>query len=557
MTARLARLRARVQRVTGHRVVAGALTALAAVLVYLALVVPRELDQLTPAAFVRIPVEALVAAVLLLVLPARARRVTAAVGGALLGVLTLLRVFDIGFLSVLDRPFDLVLDWSLLGNAKEFLDESFGGAAALGAAVAAVLLVVALIALTTWAALRLGRVVDRHRTAAARAVAALSVAWLACLALGVQLVAPVPVAARSTSALAWEKVMQVPASLRDEREFAAQAADDRFRDLPNSDLLTALRGKDVMLTFVESYGRSAVEDPRYAPQVDAVLDAGTATLAAAGYSARSGWLTSPVAGGGSWLAHSTFHSGLKIGNQQRYQSLVASDRLTLGKAFERAGWESTAVVPATNRAWPEAAFFGIDRVHDGPSLGYRGPGFSFSPMPDQYTLARYQQLEHGRAGRGPEFAQVELTSSHVPWTPIPKPVDWNALGDGSVYGPQVAGVDPPDVVWKNDDRVRASYRETVEYTLNTLVDYVQRYGDDNLVLIFLGDHQPASIITGDNASHDVPVTIVAKDPSVLDRIAGWHWDAGLKPSAQAPVWPMEAFRDKFLTAFGSGDTRPA
>ena len=69
--------------------------------------------------------------------------------------------------------------------------------------------------------------------------------------------------------------------------------------------------------------------------------------------------------------------------------------------------------------------------------------------------------------------------------------------------------------------------------------------------------QPASIITGDGASHDVPITIVAKDPSVLARVADWHWDAGLKPSAQAPVWPMEAFRNRFLTAFGPGNGRPA
>ena len=37
--------------------------------------------------------------------------VAAAVGGAGLGVLTLLKVFDMGFLSVLGRPFDPVFDW--------------------------------------------------------------------------------------------------------------------------------------------------------------------------------------------------------------------------------------------------------------------------------------------------------------------------------------------------------------------------------------------------------------------------------------------------------------
>jgi hypothetical protein len=79
---------------------------------------------------------------------------------------------------------------------------------------------------------------------------------------------------------------------------------------------------------------------------------------------------------------------------------------------------------------------------------------------------------------------------------------------------------------------------------------VQTYGDDNLVLVFLGDHQPASVVSGQGASHDVPITIVARDPAVLDRISGWGWQSGLKPNAQAPVWRMDSFRDRFLSAFG-------
>jgi len=38
---------------------------------------------------------------------------------------------------------------------------------------------------------------------------------------------------------------------------------------------------------------------------------------------------------------------------------------------------------------------------------------------------------------------------------------------------------------------------------------------------------------------------------VTDQIAGWHWNDGLRPSPQAPVWPMASFRDRFLTSFGS------
>ena len=73
--------------------------------------------------------------------------------------------------------------------------------------------------------------------------------------------------------------------------------------------------------------------------------------------------------------------------------------------------------------------------------------------------------------------------------------------------------------------------------------------------IFLGDHQPSPIVTGQGASRDVPITIVTRDRSVLDRIAQWGWQEGLKPDAQAPVWRMDTFRDRFLTAFGP-QTKP-
>jgi hypothetical protein len=550
---RLHALRVATLRRVGGRV----LTVLAALVVFVALVIPRELAMITPWALLRIPVEAIVGVVLVLALPRRLRSWVAGACGAVLGVLLILKALDVGFLSVLGRPFDPVLDWVLLDNAREFLHGSFGPTGAIGATVAAVLLAVLAVALMALAARRLSRVVGRYRSGATRAAAVLSVVWLAAFALSLQIVEPVPVASRSAAALAYEKAKQVPVSLRDEREFAAQAASDSLAPAAvaaQEEMLAGLRGKDVLLTFIESYGRNAVEDPRYAPQVDATLQAGMARLAAGGYAARSGWLTSPVSGGSSWLAHATLVSGLRIDNQQRYRSLVSSDRLTLSKAFQSSGWETANVMPGTDRAWPEAAYFGFDRVHDGPGLGYQGLDFAWSPMPDQYALAQFQRREHGRTDRGPLMAQLELTSSHVPWWPYPKLVDWDAIGDGSIFRAQVEGGEPPEKIWKNDDRMREAYRDSTVYSLETVLSYVERYGDDRLVMVFLGDHQPASIITGENPSHDVPITIVTRDRAVLDRIADWRWAEGLKPGPQTPVWPMDAFRDRFMSAFGAPPT---
>ncbi|MCF7552428.1 sulfatase [Pseudonocardia sp. WMMC193] len=521
----------------------GLLTGLAALLVLGALVAPGEVSQLTPEAFVRIPVEALAGAAVLLVLRGRARTAAALAGGALIGILLVLRIADLGFRSALARPFDPVLDLPLLGNAADYVAESAGRVAAVGAMVGAGLLTLAIPVLTALAVRRLA-----GRLPGARVLGGVAVVWLVCAVTGATLAPPVPLASRSAASLAWSVGSQIPVSLHDEQEFAKVAANDAFHDTPPDRLLTALRGKDVVIAYVESYGRSAVEDPQYATRVDATLDAGTSTLAADGFGARSGWLTSPIAGGGSWLAHATLSSGLWIDNQQRYRSLTTSDRLTLSKALQRTGRQTVGIMPGTTEPWPESRFYGVDSYYDAHGLGYRGPGFGWSPMPDQYALAQYDAKTKDLPG--PLGAEITLTSSHTPWIAVPTLRPWDEIGDGSTYATDVAGLDPPDVIWQDEDRVRTNYRESIEYSLNSLVSWVQHSGDDDLVLIVLGDHQPVPMITHDSPSRDVPISVVTRDQQVLDTVSqAWQWQPGLRPGPDAPVWRMDAFRDRFLSTF--------
>ncbi len=529
-------------------IVAWAITALAGLLVLVVLVAPSGTSRFTPLALVRIPVEGLVVVGLALVVAARARTAVAAFVGVAIGLLALVKIVDVGFFAVLDRPFDPVLDLAFIAPTVEFLARSNGRAGALGAVLAAVFLAVAVIILVTLAVLRLTSVVRRYRTRATGAVTVLAAAWVACAILGVQIVPNVPVAAHAY----YDRLLQVRAGLQDRDAFAAEAAVDAFRFTPSADLLAALRGKDVVLAFVESYGRVAVEDPELAPQIGAVLDSGNRRLRAAGFGSRSAFLTSPTVTGISWLAHSSLQSGLWIDNQQRYSDLVASDRLTLSLAFRRAGWRTVGVAPANNTDWQHiASFYGFNQTYDAHTLGYHGSSFSFTSIPDQYTLSAFERLERDRSKRIPVMAEIDLLSSHAPWSPVPELVDWAAIGDGSVFDPVTGNGDPADIVLQRDrTQVRTDYRQSIEYSLNTLISYVETYGDDDLVLIFLGDHQPAPVVTGAGASRDVPITIVARDPSVLNRIDTWGWSEGMNPGPQAPVWRMDAFRDRFLTAFG-------
>ncbi len=359
-----------------------------------------------------------------------------------------------------------------------------------------------------------------------------------------------PVAAAESIGLASTQVGAVRTGLADQKTFAAEITHDPASITPGADLLTALHGKDVLFVFVESYGRVAVQDSTFSGGVDQVLRAGTASLAASGFQARSGFLTSPTFGGISWLAHSTLQSGLWVDSQLRYDELVASHRFTLSDAFQRAGWQTVSDIPSNFQNWPEgSSFYHYDTQLDGRNVGYRGPSFSYASMPDQYTLAEFQRQVLAPTPRPPVMAEIDLVSSHTPWAPLPTMVDWQTIGNGSVFASQPAAGNTPTQVWQSATGVRQAYGQSIQYSLSTLISFVQRYGNPNLVMVVLGDHQPAAVVSGTNPGHDVPISVIAHDPAVLDKIAGWNWQPGLLPGPGAPVWPMDAFRDRFLAAF--------
>jgi len=318
--------------------------------------------------------------------------------------------------------------------------------------------------------------------------------------------------------------------------------------------LRGLRGKDVLVVFVESYGRVAVDGSWFAPKVDRTLTSSTANLGSMGFSARSGWLRSPTFGGISWLAHSTLQTGLWIDSQQRYDQVLSGERFNLSRAFGRAGWRTSSDIPSDNGAWEEGRrFYGFDQMYDANNVGYRGPRFSYARIPDQYTLRAFAQRELDRPDHPPVMAEIDLVSSHTPWTPLPRLVPWNRLGDGSVYdGMRPTHTSFLQLLGGPDQQL--DYARSIRYSLRSLVSFVRHAHDKKLVMIVLGDHQPNTNVSGTGVSHDVPISLIAHDPAVLRRISDWNWTPGLQPRTDAPVLPMDRFRDRFLSAFGS---RPA
>jgi hypothetical protein len=508
---------------------------LACLVVWAVLVAPDEVAAVSPAAFARIPLEGLVLVGLVLLLPSRPAVWLATGAGLALGVLTLLKLLDLGVSVAFARRFDPLGDPVYVGAGVSFLRDAMGTANAWTATVLAAGLMVAVLVLVPYAVLRTTRLARGHRPIAGPVVLALSLVWVGC-AVAVD--------------LASTHVTEVRDRLRERATLAAQIADDDFADVPPSRLLQALRGKDVLLVFVESYGQVALEGLPTSSQLRDSVDADSRRLVAAGFRSRSAYLTSPTFGAMSWLAHSTLQSGLWIDNQGTYDMLLDRDRLTLSSAFGKAGWRSVGVIPADTEPWPEGQrFYRWEALHDLTNMDYQGPRFGYGRMPDQFALESFRRLELDRPGRDPVMAEIDLESSHNPWVPLPRMVDPDELGDGSIFDGMPEEGQQRDDVWRDTDLVKAAYIRSLQYSLDALTSFVERSKDDDLVLVVLGDHWPITTVSGTTPGHDVPISVIANDPAVLRRIDAWGWQDGLRPQTGAPVWPMDAFRDRFLDAY--------
>jgi phosphatidylglycerophosphate synthase len=525
-------------------------TVLSAVLVWGVLVAPDRVFQLTPAAFVRIPVEGLALVAVTVMLPVWPRRIVAAIAGILFGLLALIKIFDMGFYSELARPFNPVFDWGNINPAIGVVRDAIGANSADAALIALVVGLILIIGAIAAAAIRITTVAAEHRGVTIGALAALTAVWVLCASLSLQLVRGFPVASTSAAGLAIAKVRLTQAALREQRRFEqVLRGSDPEAGIPAPDLLTGLRGKDVIIAFVESYGQVAVQGTSFSRGVDAVLRRRTASLARAGWTTRSAWLISPNLGGISQLAHSTLQSGLWVDSTQLYAELVDSHRFTLTDAFNKAGWRTVSDAPSDDDSWPPGtSFYHFDKLYHRSNVNYHGPKFSYAKIPDQYTLSKFQRLEL-TPGHKPVMAEIDLVSSHTPWAPLPTMVPWNKVRNGLIFGPMPARGASVTTVWRNASTVRQFFGRSIQYSLNALTSWVTELKDPNLVLILLGDEQPSSIISGNWPNHKVVISIVARDPSVFRQIAAWHWQDGLLPGPKAPVEREDAFRNQFLRAF--------
>jgi hypothetical protein len=312
--------------------------------------------------------------------------------------------------------------------------------------------------------------------------------------------------------------------------------------------LTRVKGADVYLIFLESYGAIAFDRP----ELSARLVASRAQFAAAIRDTKrevvSAFVESPTFGGSSWLAHISLMSGIQVRDAETNALLMTQKRDTLVTTFERHHYRTIALMPGLWQSWPEGAFYGFDEIYGGARLDYHGPAFGWFTITDQFAMARFDALEADRPSPSPFFVFFPTISTHTPFSPTPPyQPDWARVLTPTPYDrADVGRAYAHEADWLN---LGPGYADAMMYSFTTLSGYLRRHADHDFVMVLLGDHQPPALVSGEGAPWDVPVHVIASRPDVLERLLAHGFRPGLTP-ARPTAGRMSELLPVLLDAFG-------
>ncbi len=319
--------------------------------------------------------------------------------------------------------------------------------------------------------------------------------------------------------------------------------------------LKALRGVDVNLFLLESYGRVAFSNAAMHAQLKPSRDALAAQIAASGMQVVSAYAASTTFGGGSELAQLALISGINTSDPIVHDLLLTTQRPTLLTLFHDRGYETLGVYPALTWDWPEKSFYRFDKFLDARDLGYTGPKLGYWSLPDQFALARLSQLHPITAQSPKRFTFFPSITSHMPFHPVPPYLaDWaKILTDKPFSEAQMAAVNAQKEDWLN---MRPGYTGMMDYNYQWLAGYLAQARAREAIFIVLGDHQPAANVTGEGATWDVPIHIISTDTELLQRFVARGFKPGLEPS-EPRVGALFDFTQLLLEVFDSGAPKTA
>lgn len=383
------------------------------------------------------------------------------------------------------------------------------------------------------------------RTDERRAVAALAIAMGVLFAFR-----PTPPTQDDPHALTFSAPVTAVYARQARLVFQAVTGSRELAPSPKMDSdLALVKGADVFLIFVESYGAVSWDRPAFAASLADSRRQFDAAIHATGRDVVSTFVESPTFGGSSWLAHLSLMSGVEVRDPETNALLMTKPRDTIVTAFKRRGFRTVALMPGLKQQWPEGVFYKFDDIYNAGRLTYRGPQFGWFKIPDQFSIASLDEAEVTRTARAPLFVFYPTISTHFPFSPTPPyQADWPRVQTTDPFTEtQVVDAYSTEPDWLD---FGPGYVAALTYDFAAIGGYLTRRPERDFVMILLGDHQPPAAVSRDGAPWDVPVHVIASRPAVLDALVARGFRRGLSP-ARPVLSKMHALLPILLDAFGS------
>ncbi len=313
------------------------------------------------------------------------------------------------------------------------------------------------------------------------------------------------------------------------------------------------------IIFIESYGSLLYEHPSLQKDYQGMMDKKQKVLSNAGWMVASGLSESPVTGGRSWLAYTSFLIGAKIDRHKFYQYFINNPQFnipTLFKSLKHEGYYSywLSVIEDKRGDIPYddyQNFYGFDEWIRFDDLNYKGKRFgAFTTPPDQYSLNfAYDKIKADSVGPYCLFF-ISLNSHHPFHTPTHLEKDWQELALRQEQHDN-----------REDQSIEKAYGSAINYQFDYLTEFIVKKGTTNDLFILIGDHQPP-MLSNQYPSMKTPFHIVGKDTSLVQSFYKYGLSSTLKIHDRERKFSHTGFysmimRELYINFAASNVTPPA
>ncbi len=286
---------------------------------------------------------------------------------------------------------------------------------------------------------------------------------------------------------------------------------------------------NIHILFIESYGSVLYQRPDFRQRYGLLLNLLETRLNRDAWHMASTRSLAPTWGGGSWIAYTSFLTGLHLDSHAQYLRLFnrfQEEQLPHLYNYLQSQGYTRYYLSSNSDEISEAEwlrykqFYGVDEWLRYRDLPYSGPLYGWGPAPPDQFAVNYAFAYINAKQMSPYVFFFITQNSHYPWAPLPRVVrDWRTLNDAQLPPVQSS-------MTSTHAELRRQYMASIEYELTQLVDFIVRQGRPEDLFILIGDHQPPRVARYTDG-WDTPIHIISQDEAFVEMFHEYGFVSGL------------------------------